>query len=128
MTSLRTRLTLSLAVLALVHGASAQAQPREGRLTGSVRDATGAALPGATVTISTAATGPSVNVPSATDGGYGVSLVTGVYTVSATLRGFGRQVKKEIKVDAGGTVTADFSLEPQLQEEVTVTAMKREQA
>src|SRR5713101_5370175 len=128
MTSLPKRLTLSLAVAALAYGAPAQAQTKDGRLTGVVRDATGAAVPGATVTITNTVTGATMTVTSSSDGGYGVSVAPGVYTVTTSLRGFARQTRKEVKVDTGGTATADFALEPQLAEEVTVTAMKREQS
>jgi iron complex outermembrane receptor protein len=47
--------------------------------------------------------------------------------VTIALRGFGRQTKKDLKVDASSPAAVEFSLEPQLQEEVTVTAMRREQ-
>jgi iron complex outermembrane receptor protein len=119
---------MSLAVAAALYGAPAYSQPTEGRISGVVRDATGAAVPGATVAITNAGTTATVTVTSGPDGGYGVSVVPGVYTVTASLRGFARQTRKEVKVDAGATATAEFALEPQLQEEVTVTAMKREQS
>jgi len=47
--------------------------------------------------------------------------------VAASLRGFSRQTKRDVEVKDGASATADFSMEPRLQEEVTVTAMLREQ-
>src|SRR5262245_66597042 len=36
-------------------------------------------------------------------------------------------MQRDLKVDAGGTVTADFTLQTRLEESITVTAMKREE-
>jgi len=128
MTSFRRPSLIAAVLAAALSGVPAYAQPTEGRITGVVRDSTGAAVPGATVAITNAATGATVTVTSASDGGYGVSVLPGVYTVTTSLRGFARQTRREVKIDGGATATADFALEPQLQEEVTVTAMKREQS
>jgi hypothetical protein len=50
----RSRLSiLSVALVALVHGAPAYSQGTEGSIRGVVRDATGAAVPAAIVTITT---------------------------------------------------------------------------
>jgi iron complex outermembrane receptor protein len=117
---------LTLAALAALSGAVAQAQT-VARLSGVVRDSTGAALPGAMVTIANTATGVSQSVTSGTDGSYSASVPPGTYTVTVSLKGFGRQVKREVKVESA-PVSADFTLEPQREEEVTVTAMLREQA
>src|SRR6185436_21122571 len=42
-------------------------------------------------------------------------------------RSFGKETRTDVQVTAGAVVTVDFSLEPRLQEEVTVTAMLFEQ-
>src|SRR5215467_3409761 len=125
MASLRNAVLAIGALVAVLSGPAA-AQPA-GRLAGVVRDATGAALPGATVTITNAATGASQSVTTATDGTYSAAVAPGVYTVSASLRGFGKQSKTEVKVEGAAGPGADFTLEPQREEEVTVTAMLREQ-
>ena len=62
------------------------------------------------------------------DGSFSVSVPPGVYTVTVALRGFGRQTRKDLKVDAGATLPSEFALEAQREEEVTVTAMLREQS
>jgi iron complex outermembrane recepter protein len=125
MVSLRTRLLMIVAFAGVFLGAPAYAQ--EGRLRGTVRDTTGAAVPGATVTVINQATGASQNVTTGADGSFSVTIAPGSYSVTVALRGFGRQTKRDLKVDASSPAAVEFSLEPQLQEEVTVTAMRREQ-
>ena len=125
MVSLRSRFLMIVAFAAVLYGAPAYAQ--DGQLRGVVRDATGAAVPGASVTVTNQATGATQTVPSAADGSFSVSLAPGTYSVTVALRGFGRQTKRDLKVDASASAAVEFSLEPQLQEEVTVTAMRREQ-
>src|SRR5438874_1525196 len=127
MISFCNRFLMSVALTVLWCAAPAYSQPSTGRLSGVVRDATGAAVPGATVTITNASTNATQTVTSAADGSYSVNVPPGAYTVTVSLRGFARQTRKELKVDGGAAVAADFALEPQLQEEVTVTAMRREQ-
>jgi iron complex outermembrane receptor protein len=111
---------------ALAYGVQAYSQSSEGRINGVVRDAIGAVVPGAAVTIVNQATKTTQTVTSSADGTYSVSLPTGTYTVTAFVKGFGKQTKKDLKVDAGAAVTADFALQTQLEEAITVTAMKRE--
>jgi iron complex outermembrane receptor protein len=125
MVSLRHRFLLSAALVAGLCAAPAYSQP-QGRISGSVRDATGAALPGATVSITNQATNATQTVTTSSDGTYSVSLAPGMYSVTASLRGFGRQTRTDQKLDAGLTVTADFALTAGREEEVTVTALKRE--
>jgi iron complex outermembrane receptor protein len=125
MVSLRTRSLTILAFAAVLYGAPAFAQ--EGRLTGTVRDTTGAAVPGATVTVTNQATGAAQTVTSGPDGRFSVTLAPGTYSATVVLRGFGRQTRRDLKVDASSPAAIEFALEPQLQEEVTVTAMRREQ-
>src|SRR5512134_2546092 len=115
-------IVLALAVLAVP--AFAQAT---GTLSGVLRDASGSGVPGAAVTITNQATGAAQTVTSAADGSYSASLPAGVYTVAVSLKGFGRQTQKDGKVEAGASLTADFALETKREEEVTVTAMKREE-
>ncbi len=116
---------VALAVLCAV---PAFAQAPGGQITGKANDATGAAVQGVTVTITNQETGASKSVASASDGSYtAAGLAPGLYTVSADLLGFRKVIQKDQRLDAGGTLRVDFSLEAKLAEEITVTAMKREQ-
>jgi iron complex outermembrane recepter protein len=125
MESLRNRLVILAALVAVLGGVPAQAQS-PGRLSGVVRDASGGALPGATVTITNQATKAAQVVTAGSDGAFSASLAPGVYSVTASLKGFTRLTHKDIKVEAAG-VTSDFALQTGREEEITVTAMKREE-
>src|SRR5205814_2023918 len=97
-----------------------------GQVTGVVKDSTGAVLPGATVTV-TGADGAKHEASTSPDGSYTVSgLPPGNYSVSAAHFGFRTVLRQNQAVAAGGTLTVDFTLESNLSEEITVTAMKRE--
>ena len=113
--------------LGLLWGPTALAQPPEGRVSGVVRDASGAGIPGATLTIISQATSATQAVSTSADGGYAVSLAPGVYSVTASLKGFVKETKKDLRLDAGAALTADFTLQTRREEEITVTAMKREE-
>lgn len=127
MFQLRTR-NLLLAALAVLFALPALAQSPEGRIGGVVRDASGDAVAGAAVTAVQQPAGVTRSVRSAADGTYAIAgLKPGLYTVSAELLGFGKAIQKDLSVAAGGTVKADFTLEVLLVEEITVTAMKREE-
>jgi len=123
---LRGRFVMFVAFVALVHGLPAHAQSPEGRLSGVVRDASGAAAPGATLTITSQATGATQTLTASGEGAYSIGLAPGVYSVTASLKGFARQTRKDLKLEAGAVLTADFSLETAREEELTVTALKRE--
>jgi iron complex outermembrane receptor protein len=114
-----------VAVLAALLAAwPAAAQPAAGKLAGVVKDQTGAAIPGATITVAHATTHATQTVTTGTDGSYSLALPAGLYTVTVALKGFGGQSRQ---VEVGAASTADFTLEPRGSEEVTVTAMLREQ-
>ena len=96
----------------------------DGRVTGVVRDSSGAAVPGATVTVTNDQTGASQSAVSGPDGTFSVTgLAPGDYTVEVQLRGFGTS-KQKVKVTAGGVGAADFSLSARLEEEVVVTGTR----
>jgi iron complex outermembrane receptor protein len=115
-------LVLALALCAL----PALAQST-GKISGTVRDASGAPVPGVTVTVTNQATNAAQTATSSADGAFAVSVPPGVYSVTVSLKGFGRQTHKDLKLETGITLTSDFSLQTQREEEITVTAMKREE-
>jgi iron complex outermembrane receptor protein len=99
-----------------------------GRIVGTVRDTIGTAVGGAPITIKNEETGATRVVRASPAGKYEASdLQPGVYTVSAYLQGFEKVAQKGRRLDAGATLTVDFTLELTATEDVTVTAMKREE-
>jgi iron complex outermembrane receptor protein len=127
MVSVRGLLSTLLVPVLVLAGALAHAQT-EGRITGAVKDATAAGLPGVTVTATNLATNFSRSATTADDGGYTITgLPPGAYTVSATLFGFRKVTVPEVQVTAEAAAPADFSMETLRTEEITVTAMLREQ-
>src|SRR5438874_1527374 len=125
MTSTRLSLVTTGIMLLTIAVAPARAQP-QGRITGTVRDTTGIAVPGVTIT----ATNRASNVPQTTvtsgDGTFSLSVAPGTYNVVAVLVGF-RRVAQMVDIAGGATRDLQISLEPALSEEVTVTATKREE-
>jgi hypothetical protein len=92
---------------------------------GVVRDATGAALPGATVTASSPSLiGGSRRTVSDAEGVYRFpSLAPGVYRIEAELSGFNPGRRANVRLDLGHTVTADLRLEVAgLLQSVTITS------
>jgi iron complex outermembrane recepter protein len=100
----------------------------EGRLTGVVRDATGAGMSGVTVTATNQATNQPRTTTTGADGSYALSLPPGTYAVSIALPDF-RKVSQTVQIASppASLKPLDFTLEAQLSEEITVTATKREQ-
>ena len=117
--------TVAVALVALTSSQPAWAQS-ESRITGVVRDATGAVVPGATVTATNQTTRDSKTATTGADGSYSISVPPATYSVAVSLTGF-RRTAQDVEVSAGASKQLDFSLETQLTEEVTVTATKREQ-
>ena len=113
------------AAAALLAAAPAFAQST-GQVTGVVKDSTGDVLPDTTVTV-TGADGAKHEASTSADGTYTVSgLPPDNYSVSAAHFGFQTVLQQNQAVAAGGTRTVDFTLETIFSEEITVTAMKRE--
>ena len=119
------RLAVAIVLVALASSSRAWAQT-ENRITGVVRDASGAGIPGATVTVTNQTTKDSKTAITGIDGSYSVSVTPGQYSVAAASAGF-RRTAQDVDIAAGASKQLDFLLPTQLTEEVTVTATKREQ-
>src|SRR5467141_2642712 len=106
--------TLALVVFALTifAGASTFAQTFRGTILGSVTDSSGAAVPGATVTIKNVDTGLVRTVTTSDDGSYAApELPIGTYTVSVEKAGFKLGVVTGIKVEVSSERRADVALQ-----------------
>src|SRR6266403_4671923 len=104
---------LVLFSLALFAGASTFAQTFRGTILGSVTDSSGAAVPGATVTIKNVDTGLVRTVTTSDDGSYAApELPIGTYSVSVEKAGFKLGVVTGIKVEVSSERRVDFSLQP----------------
>jgi len=80
-------------------------------LQGTVTDKTGAAVVGADVTVTNAATGVSRTVKSGSDGGYRVDpLAVGYYNVSVSMSGFDTAKVQRIETLVGAATTQNFTL------------------
>jgi hypothetical protein len=88
-----------------------QAQYENGSLVGTIRDASGAAVSGAAVTITNNATSVTAKTTTNDAGDYEIpSLRVGVYTVSASAQGFTDAVANNITISVGGRQRIDLSL------------------
>ena len=112
------------AVSVLAFATSASAQFDRGTISGTIKDASGAVVPGVTVTATSVQTQtPTVAVSDATGFYTFPNLRPGQYAVSAELEGFKKVLRENLQLDAGGALTIDFALETgAITEQVTVVA------
>ena len=95
----------ALALLLMLPALKAFAQYENGSLVGTIHDASGAAVPNVTVTVTNDATGIATVVKTNESGDYEVpSLRVGVYNISASAAGFATAEAKNITVSVGGRV------------------------
>jgi hypothetical protein len=98
------------ALLLLLAGSALQAQAPAGTITGSVTDASGAGIPGATLVITDKATNTTRNLEANGSGLFSApSLPPGDYDVRATMQGF-RTTQRDAQVVAGSTTTVDMAM------------------
>ncbi len=115
----------SIALALVVLPATARAQiGGSGSIQGSILDASGAALPGATVTATHLSTGVETVRQATGAGVYTVSpLAPGDYRVTVVLQGFQTFVQESVTVDALGVVGLNVTLKVGgITQEVTVSA------
>ena len=100
------------------------AQAQTGEILGVVTDATGASVPGATVTITDTDTGMARTVNTDNQGRYDAAdLQIGNYQVEAEMQGFAPQAQKGLVVAIGQKIVTDFKLQVgTIAQEVTVTS------
>ncbi|MGH9604659.1 MAG: carboxypeptidase regulatory-like domain-containing protein [Terracidiphilus sp.] len=97
----------------LVFGASAigRAQVVGGTIGGEVADTTGAAIPGAAVTVRQIETGATRELLTGADGRYSApSVPVGTYSILASMDGFRAEVRTGISLSVDQSIEVDFKL------------------
>jgi hypothetical protein len=114
----------AIALLIAVSSAPATAQEVTGSIVGTVRDNSGAAVPGATVSIADAQKNNIVvrTITANEDGEFSApNLAVSIYTVTVEAQNFKRSVNTDVKVDVGQRRQVDIVLEAgRIEETVTV--------
>lgn len=118
-TSLLAWALAGMALVCFLAPPEAGAQAVSGTILGTVTDASGAVVPGATVTVTHTGRGFSRSVVTNTHGEYNApSMPTGTYTVAAELTGFKTVSKTNVVVGVDQKVRIDIALELGSMEEV----------
>jgi hypothetical protein len=115
---------LAFLVFALSCSILTFAQSNRGGISGTVFDASGAVIPGATVTITNVGTNQEIRVITSESGAYSVPLLEPVtYNVTVEIKGFKKSVLKNVKVDTAIVATVNVTLETgELSTEIVVQA------
>jgi hypothetical protein len=111
-------------LISLICASSVFAQVQTGGIQGDVTDATGAAIPGANVTITNADTGIARQMPTDSQGRYAASsLDIGNYRVQVSMQGFATQTQQGLVLTIGQVLPVNFTLQVgSVAQEVTVNA------
>ena len=121
--SWRTGLLGFALLVACAVGAAAQSQATTGVIEGTVVDADGGVLPGATVTLRNTATNFEQVVTTGPEGRFrAVQLPLGPYRITVSLDGFATLVREGIELAVGQTITLTLTMQVGVEQEITVTA------
>ena len=114
----------ALVVIALVSSMAGAQTLESGQVSGTVRDHEGAPVPGATVSLSNAATGLSRTVVTNESGGYQFSQAPpGDYEILVSLDGFASSQLTGVRITVGSALTVNATITPlELSEAITVTS------
>jgi len=122
---LRTKTLISIVLISLLLPiAAAGAQTFSGaQITGSIRDSSGAVLPGVAITAKNTGTNFTRDTISNEAGIYTIPAIPlGVYDITAELNGFQTQIRKGVTLQIGDNLRVDFQLSVgQITDSVTVT-------
>jgi carboxypeptidase family protein/TonB-dependent receptor-like protein len=90
-----------------------RAQVDAGAILGTVTDASGSAIHGATVTLTNEGTSATISTATGNDGVYKFTPVRiGNYKITVTFQGFETSTRPHVSVNVGENVVADFTLKP----------------
>lgn len=99
-------------MLALYLGAAPAAQTATGTILGEVKDSTGAALPGATISAENQANGAMRQTVADALGNYRFTALTpGLYTIKVTMPGFKDGTRADVRLPIASQVAVPFTLE-----------------
>ena len=113
-----------LGILLSLMAVPAYAQFDTGSVVGTIHDASGAVVPGATVTLTSTTTGVTATKTTGSDGNYEFFTVRpGVYLVTAEKSGFSIALVDNVQVQVAARLRVDLQMTVgQLTEKVEVTA------
>jgi len=104
---------LGITLTTFLLSAIAFSQSVNGRILGTITDSTGAALPGAAVTITDTQRGTTRNLTADDSGAYvAPNLLPGVYKVRAEAKGFKTVERVSITIEVAQDAAVDFTLPP----------------
>src|SRR5581483_4460688 len=105
------RNTLGILVLLISTAGIGIAQVDTGSLVGTVKDPTGAAIPGVIVTATNTDTAVTTSVKTESEGNFVITpLKIGRYSVSVEASGFQKEVRKDIVLDVQQAIRLEFAL------------------
>ena len=106
-------LALAVPAISLLVSVSLHAQADTGSIQGTIKDQTGAVIPGAKVSLTNEGTNLTISLNSGGDGSYiFVPVKIGVYAVSAEAPGFAKAVQPHITLNIQQQIVADLTLKP----------------
>ncbi|HUE82886.1 MAG TPA: TonB-dependent receptor [Pyrinomonadaceae bacterium] len=116
--------SISVFALLFVCAIATVGQTNKGAISGTVFDANGAAVPGATVTVTNLGTNQVTTVTTSDAGAFSVTSLDPVnYSVTVEAPGFKRALVERVKVDTATTASVNVLLETgSVEEQITVTA------
>ena len=121
------RAILILACIAVLTGTGLYAQQSTATLSGTVTDPSGAAIPGASVTLENVSRGVSRTAVSGPDGRFLFDfLVVGIYQLTVSERGFNNVVRSGLELTTGQVL--DIPLQMQVQQQTQTVEVQAEAA
>jgi hypothetical protein len=117
-------LALALPAVFVLASVNLHAQVDTGSIQGTIKDQSGAVIPGAKVTVTNEGTSLSLTTTAGPDGSYMFTpLKIGSYSVSAEARGFAKAVQSKLSLNIDQHIVVDLTLRPGgVTETIEVTA------